>query len=81
MNRAIEWFAKNSVAANLMMISIVALGLISVFSIKQEVFPEASLDMISVSVLYRGAAPEEVEGGAPGDGDSSSGGGGCDCGH
>ena len=61
MDRAIEWFAKNSVTANLMMISIIALGLMSAFSIKKEVFPEASLDMVSVSVLYRGAAPEEVE--------------------
>lgn len=61
MNRAIEWFAKNSVAANLLMISIIALGLMTVFSLKKEVFPEASLDMVSVSVLYRGAAPEEVE--------------------
>jgi multidrug efflux pump subunit AcrB len=61
MNRAIEWFAKNPVAANLLMISIIVLGLMSVLNIKQEVFPEASLDMISVSVVYRGAAPEEVE--------------------
>ena len=35
MNRAIEWFAKNSVAANLLMISIIAMGIMSVFSIKQ----------------------------------------------
>jgi multidrug efflux pump subunit AcrB len=61
MNRAIEWFAKNSVASNLMMWSIIVLGLLSVFTIKKEVFPEASLDMVTVSVIYRGAAPEEVE--------------------
>ena len=29
--------------------------------IKQEVFPEFSLDLITVSVIYRGAAPQEVE--------------------
>ena len=30
-------------------------------AIHQEVFPEVSLDLITVSVVYRGAAPEEVE--------------------
>ena len=61
MNRIIEWFVNNIVIANLLMMSVIVMGLVSVFSIKQEVFPEASLDMISVSVIYRGAAPEEVE--------------------
>ncbi len=61
MNRAIEWFAKNSVAANLLMMMVLAAGLFSAFQMKQEVFPEFSLDIISVSVPYLGAAPEEVE--------------------
>jgi multidrug efflux pump subunit AcrB len=33
------------------------------FNIKQEVFPEFSLDTVSVSVAYPGASPEEVESG------------------
>ena len=61
MNRAIDWFARNSVAANLMMIFILASGLLTVFTIKQEVFPEFSLDRIAIDVSYLGAAPEEVE--------------------
>ncbi len=61
MNRVIEWFAKNSVAANLLMIMILAAGLLTAPRIKQEVFPEFALDIITVSVVYRGAAPEEVE--------------------
>ncbi|HUV12524.1 MAG TPA: efflux RND transporter permease subunit, partial [Acidobacteriota bacterium] len=61
MNRAIEWFAKNHVAANLLMVILMAGGLIMLPAIKQEVFPEFSTDMITVSVLYLGAAPEEVE--------------------
>lgn len=51
----------NTVTANLLMMSIIVLGFISAFTIKKEVFPEAALDMVSVSVIYRGAAPEEVE--------------------
>ncbi len=61
MNRLIEWFAHNSVTANLLMAAIVILGALSVSSIKVEVFPEASPDIVTVSVVYRGAAPEEVE--------------------
>ena len=33
------------------------------FSIKQEVFPEFSLDSVSISISYPGASPEEVESG------------------
>ena len=61
MTRVIDWFARNSVAANLLMAFIVVSGAISAFSIKKEVFPEFSLDMITIQVPYLGAAPEEVE--------------------
>ena len=61
MNRAIEWFARNSVAANLLMVVILAGGALSLLSIRQEVFPEFSTDRISINVPYLGAAPEEVE--------------------
>lgn len=61
MNGAIAWFARNSVAANLMMVFILGAGAMTLLSIPEEVFPEFDLDMISVSVMYLGAAPEEVE--------------------
>lgn len=61
MNRAIEWFTRNSVAANLMMIIIVTSGIFALARITLEVFPEFSSDVISVAVPYPGAAPEEVE--------------------
>ncbi len=61
MNRAIEWFARNPVAANLLMVFILVSGLLTVFTIKQEVFPEFSLDLIVIDVSYPGAAPEEIE--------------------
>ena len=57
----IAWFAKNPVAANLLMVFIVISGLISVFTINLEVMPQVSLDVVSVEVPYLGAAPEEVE--------------------
>lgn len=61
MNRVFAWFADNGVAANLLMVLIVAAGLLTLPDIKKEVFPEFSSDMISVTVPYPGAAPEEVE--------------------
>jgi multidrug efflux pump subunit AcrB len=61
MNTFLSWFAKNSVAANLMMALIIASGLLTFSGIKQEVFPEFSSDLITVTVPYLGAAPEEVE--------------------
>ena len=61
MKGAVNWFARNAVAANLLMVLIVAGGLFTAFTVKREVMPEFSLDMITVQVPYRGAAPEEVE--------------------
>jgi len=61
MNSLIEWFAKNGVAANLLAMFIVVVGFLSIGTLRQEVFPEFSSDMIYIAVPYPGAAPEEVE--------------------
>lgn len=55
------WFASNHVAANLLMFLIIAAGVLTVFTIRMEVFPEFSVDMISVTVPYLGASPADVE--------------------
>ena len=61
----IEWFARNHVAANLLMVFILFLGLISLATrISLEIFPVIDPDTISVSVALRGATPEDVEQGA-----------------
>ena len=56
-----NWFAANGVAANLMMIVILAAGLFTAFGLRREIFPEVSTDMVTISVVYPGASPEEVE--------------------
>jgi len=61
MNGWISWMAKNHVAANLLMMIFVVGGLVMVFQVKQEVFPEIELDWISTTVVYQGASPDEVE--------------------
>ncbi|MCZ6635478.1 MAG: efflux RND transporter permease subunit [bacterium] len=60
MKRALAWFAENRVAANLLMVLILGGGLFMIPNIILEVFPEFSADTINISVIYRGAAPEEV---------------------
>jgi len=59
----IAFFARNGVAANLLLVAIILAGLSAIFSkrIPLEVFPEQESRNISVSVPYRGATPEEVE--------------------
>ena len=61
MKGMIAWFARNTVAANLMMAFIVMSGLVAVTTVREEVFPEIELDRINIQVAYLGAAPEEVE--------------------
>ena len=61
MKGAIEWFARNGVAANLMMVFIMMSGIIAVTTVREELMPEIELDRISIQVPYLGAAPEEVE--------------------
>jgi multidrug efflux pump subunit AcrB len=61
MKGILSWFAKNPVAANLVMIVLLVGGAMTAFTVKMELFPEFSMDMVTVSVPYPGAAPEEVE--------------------
>ncbi|WP_022836843.1 efflux RND transporter permease subunit [Salisaeta longa] len=61
MNRAIEWFARNGVAANLLMVLLLFGGGIAASTTVQEVFPEYALDAIQIQVAYPGGSPEEVE--------------------
>jgi len=60
-NRAIEWFARNNVAANLLMFGILAAGLLTFPTIKQTVFPDFEIHYVSVTVVYPGASPEDIE--------------------
>lgn len=57
----IAWFARNSVAANLLMIILLVGGLVGAFTIHKQVFPNFEINVINVRVPYLGAAPQEVE--------------------
>ena len=57
----IAWMARNSIAANLLMVVLLVGGLWSAVRIQKEVFPQFELDVVQVAVGYPGAAPAEVE--------------------
>jgi multidrug efflux pump subunit AcrB len=48
----ITWFANNSVAANLLLISVIVMGIMSFSTLRKEAFPSLEPDVISVSVVY-----------------------------
>jgi multidrug efflux pump subunit AcrB len=57
----IAWMAENHVAANLLMVVFIIGGLILGINIKQEVFPDITLDRVQITVPYPGSTPEDVE--------------------
>jgi multidrug efflux pump subunit AcrB len=61
MKRVLAAFARNTVFANIILVLIFLSGGIATVSMIRENFPEFSLDMITISVPYPGADPEEVE--------------------
>ncbi|MBU1455426.1 MAG: efflux RND transporter permease subunit, partial [Proteobacteria bacterium] len=61
MNKLLASFARNTVFANILLFLIFFVGLLATKSMVRESFPEFSIDMISITVSYPGADPEEVE--------------------
>ena len=57
----IAWFARNSVAANLLMFIIIIGGIFGIFRVQKQIFPAFEVNIIAVQVPYLGAAPQEVE--------------------
>lgn len=57
----IAWFARNSVAANLLMIFIIVMGLAAYNGLQRQMFPMAEINYINISATYPGASPQEIE--------------------
>jgi len=57
----IAWFARNPVAANLIMIFILIGGLLTALTIRKQAFPQFESNWVSIEAVYPGAAPQEVE--------------------
>lgn len=58
----IEWFAKNHVAANLMMFGIMIMGFVAVKSeIALELMPDFQLGIVSITTVLPGGNPKSIE--------------------
>lgn len=57
----IEQFVRHRNAANLLMVMMILLGLYGLSSLNRQVMPQFGLELITISVQWRGAAPEDVE--------------------
>lgn len=57
----IAWMVRNPVTANLFMLMLLIGGGVTLGRIKKEVFPNFDVDIVTISVSYPGASPEEVE--------------------
>jgi len=61
MNGLIAWWARNSVAANLIMVGIFVSGVIGFSNMEREMSPQVRFPGLEIAVSWPGAAPQEVE--------------------
>jgi len=61
MQGMIAWWARNSVAANLLMFGIMVSGLLAYFSMERELDPHVNFNGMNISVTWPGASPQEIE--------------------
>ncbi len=59
--KLIAWFAKNPIAANLLMLLVIAGGLFGLSQSKQYNVPPAPQNKLEIEIAYPGASPAEVE--------------------
>jgi multidrug efflux pump subunit AcrB len=61
MRSLISWFAKNPIAANLLMVGILVAGLLGFNNMEREVFPVVKVNQVMVDVVWPGASAQDVE--------------------
>lgn len=61
MNGLIAWWARNGVAANVLLLAVLIAGFFAFTRIEREVFPSASFNYAQITVAWPGASPREIE--------------------
>ena len=61
MKRLVEFFVNNSLLVNLISVIVIIVGILSLISLKKDVFPNVQFDMVSIITPYPGTTPEDVE--------------------
>ena len=57
----LAWFIRNPVAANILMLSILAAGIFTSTTMRKEAFPSFASEELRITVPFRGGSPEDVE--------------------
>ncbi len=57
----IGWWARNSVAANLLMVIAIVGGFIGYMQMERLVFPSAAQNVVTIDAFWQGASPQELE--------------------
>ena len=57
----IGWFARNSVAANLLLITTIVMGIMSFGELRKEAFPSLAPDRVTINVSYDSGDPDQAE--------------------
>lgn len=60
MGALIRWFLRSRVAANLLMIALIAFGIAAAQQVTVRTFPEIAVEAVTVEIEYPGATPTEV---------------------
>jgi multidrug efflux pump subunit AcrB len=61
MNNLIAWFARNSVAANMLMLTIIICGLLFAKKITKEIIPNIEENKITINIALSGASVDDAE--------------------
>lgn len=61
MKRAVAWAIGNAPGMNVLMLAVMAIGGLSLLTLRREVFPAFELEIVMVTVPYPGATPKDSE--------------------
>lgn len=57
----IAWFAGNPVVANVLLLTVLAAGIYTAFTVRKEAFPSFDGESVTIEVPFLGGTPEDVE--------------------
>jgi multidrug efflux pump subunit AcrB len=61
MNRIIAYLMEQKLLVNLVVALLIAAGVVTLMNLNREAFPDANFDMVSITTLYPGGSPDEIE--------------------
>ena len=61
MERIVRWWANNPIAANLLMVSVILAGLLSIRLAEREFFPNVPINYVNISAVWLGASPADMD--------------------